>query len=46
MQGARILGRAQQIGFLFFFFVLLRDLRGCNEAQRSRWTFYKVVKFE
>jgi hypothetical protein len=35
---------AQQIGFLFFFFVLLRDLRGCNEAQRSRWTFYEVVK--
>ena len=23
---------AQQIDFLFFFFVLLRDLRGCNEA--------------
>jgi len=27
-----------------FFFVLLRDLHGCNEAQRSRWTFYEVVK--
>jgi hypothetical protein len=41
-----MLGRAQQIGFLFFFFVLLRDLRlrGCNEAQRSRWTFYEVIK--
>jgi hypothetical protein len=35
---------AQQIGFLFFFFVLLRDLRGCNEVQHSRWTFYEVVK--
>ena len=34
----------QQISFLFFFFVLLRDLRGCNEAQHSRWTFYEVVK--
>jgi len=45
MQGARILGRAQQIGFLFFFFVLLRDLRCCNEAQRSRWTFYEVFTF-
>jgi hypothetical protein len=39
MQGALMLARAQQIGFLFFFFVLLRDLRGCNEEQRSRWTF-------
>ena len=44
MQGTRMLGRAQQTGILFFFFVLLRDLRGCNEAQHSRWTFYKVVK--
>ena len=43
MQGAQILGRAQQIGFLFFFFVLLRDLRGCNEVQRSIWTFCEVV---
>ncbi len=42
-KNTRMLGRAQQIGFLFFFFVLLRDLRGCNEAQRSRWTFYEVV---
>jgi hypothetical protein len=33
----------QQKGFLFFFFVFLRAPRGCNEAQRSRWTFYKVV---
>ena len=46
MQGARMLGRVQQLGFLFFFFVLLRDLRGCNEAQHSRWTFYEVVKVE
>ena len=44
MQGAQMVGRAYQIGFLFFFFVLLRDLRGCNEVQRSRWTFYEVVK--
>jgi len=43
MQGAQMLGRAKQIGFLFCIFVLLRDLRGCNEAQRSRWTFYEVV---
>jgi hypothetical protein len=45
-KNTRMLGRAQQIGFLFFFFVLLRDLRdlrGCNEAQHSRWTFYEVV---
>ena len=46
MQGARTLGRAQQIYFLFFIFVLLRDLRGCNEAQRSIWTFYEIVKLD
>jgi hypothetical protein len=36
----------QPVGFLFFFFVFLRalrELRGCNEVQRSRWTFYEVV---
>ena len=43
MQGARMLGRVQQLGFLFFFFVLLRDLRGCNEAQHSPSTLLRAV---
>jgi len=43
MQGAQILGRAQQKGFLFFFFVFLRELRGCNEAQRSPSTLLRAV---
>ena len=43
MQGAQTLGRTQQIGFLFFIFVFLRDLRGCNEAQCSPSTLLKAV---
>jgi hypothetical protein len=38
-----MLGRAQQIGFLFFFFVFLRVLRGCNEVQRSPSTLLRAV---
>jgi len=44
MQGTQMVGRAYQIGFLFFFFVVLRDLRGCNEALAQQMDFSRSRK--